>query len=131
MKAIRQLIRTTHRAFVDLFLSSPVYRRTAIVSAIFVLATTLLPIWRIVPLAEASPFIPLHYNIYLGIDRFGPWYSIFLLPALGATLLVVNVIFEAVFFRREHVLSKFFAYATVFSETVLFVAMVLIVLLNL
>jgi len=119
------------RAFVDLFASSPVYRRTAILSALLVAFMTLLPVWRIMPIASDKPFIPLHYNIYLGVDRFGPWYGVFLLPAIGATLLVINVMFEAVFFRREHVLSKFFAYATVFSEIVLFAAMVLIVLLNL
>lgn len=119
------------RALVELMTRQRVYRWTAILSLILVILTALLPLWRIFPQAEAKPYIPLHYNIYLGIDAFGPWYSIFFLPALGAALLIVNILFEALFFRREHVLSKFFAYATVFSEIVLLVAMILIVLLNL
>jgi hypothetical protein len=110
--------------------SSKLYRYTAIVSGTFVLLSFALPAWRIVPIAQSQPYLPLHYNIYFGIDRFGPWYFVFFPAALGAALLLVNLGFEAVFFRREHVLSKFFAVATVFSEVVLFIAVVLIVLLN-
>ncbi len=100
-------------------------------SVIFVLLTVLLPLWRIMPFSEDRPFIPLHYNVHFGIDQFGPWYDIFRIPVLGLVLLVVNIFFQAAFYRREHVLSKFFAIATVVSEFILFVAMVLIVLLNL
>ncbi len=115
----------------DLMRSTPLYRRTALLSALFVLLTLLLPLWRILPLATDRPFIPLHYNVHFGIDQFGPWYDIFRIPALGLALFIVNIFFQAAFYRREHVLSKFFAIATVVSEFILFVAMVLIVLLNL
>ncbi len=115
----------------DLMAASALYRRTAFVSAVLVLLAFVLPLWRIVPLAREQPFIPLHYNIYFGIDRFGPWYYVFAPAALGLALLLVNLVFEAVFFRRERVLSSFFAGATVFGEAVLFVSVVLIVLLNL
>jgi len=131
MVSPRKVIIHLGRSFKELMAASPVYKRTAIVSALLVLLTTLLPLWRVLPQVKESPFIPLHYNIYLGVDSFGPWYSIFVLPGLGLTLLLINLIFEAVFFKREHVLSYFFAYATVFSEVILLVAMILIVLLNL
>lgn len=142
------------RSFGDLMKSSAVYRRTAVASLVFVLLTGLLPLWRILPMALVpndfsdpektfrlfgwapsylfgNLALPLHYNIYSGIDRFGPWYYVFAPAVLGAALLLINLVFEAAFFRREHVLSYFFACATVFAELVLLVAVVLIVLLNL
>jgi hypothetical protein len=118
-------------ALVDLVKTSKFYRRTALASLILVILTFAVPAWKIVPIREAAPFIPLHYNIYIGIDRFGPWYYVFIPGALGLTLLFVNTVFQAVFYRREKVLSGFFAVATVFAELTLFVAMVLSVLLNL
>jgi hypothetical protein len=127
---IRKVFSEMISSLVELMTTHRVYRITAICSAILILLTFLLPVWRIAPQAAQRPFIPLHYNIYLGVDAFGPWYAIFILPCLGAALLFSNILFEAIFFRRERVLSSFFAYATVFSEIVLFVAMVLIVLLN-
>lgn len=130
MKRALHAIQSAGRSLRELLTGSAVYRRTAVLSALLVLATSLLPMWRIVPLAKNQPFIPLHYNIYLGVDNFGPWYAVFVLPGLGLALLLVNIIFEAVFFRREKVLSYFFAYATVFAELLLLAAMVLIVLLN-
>lgn len=131
MVSPRKVFLQLRRSFVEMMKASPVYRRTAVVSALVVLLTVLLPLWRILPQAKDQPFIPLHYNVYVGVDNFGPWYALFVLPGLGITLLFINLVFEAVFFKREHVLSFFFAYATVFAEIVLLIAMILIVLLNL
>jgi hypothetical protein len=131
MSIILKMRRQFHKSFVELMLFHPIYRRSALLSLILVLLTFLLPLWRIAPMVGKQDFIPLHYNIYFGIDRFGPWYYVFVPAALGFTLLVINIIFQAAFFRRESVLSYFFAIATVVVEVVLLVAMIFIVLLNL
>lgn len=131
MRALPTVLNRLASSFADLVRSSALFRWTAAVSLALVILTLALPAWKIAPLSESAPFIPLHYNIYIGIDRFGPWYYAFIPGALGATLLVVNAVFQAVFFRRERVLSSFFAVATVFAESMLFVAIVLTVLLNL
>jgi len=99
------------------------------ISVLFLLGTFFLPVWRILPFAQETPFIALHYNIYLGVDRFGPLNQIFFLPGVGLALLVLNLIIEARFYRQQKTLSLFFAAATPLLEFVLFVAMVLIVLI--
>lgn len=131
LRKVSKSVKHLWDAFRELMGASHLYRVTAILSLIFVILTIALPAWKILPRREELLFIPLHYNIYIGIDRFGPWYHAFIPAVLGATLLFVNVIFEAVFFRRERVLSLFFAVATVLAELVLFVSIVLTVLLNL
>ncbi|TAK03831.1 hypothetical protein EPO34_01575 [Patescibacteria group bacterium] len=131
MPRLRLFLTRIAGSFADLVRSSSVYRRTMIASVLLVAATLALPAWKIVPMRVSEPFIPLHYNVYIGIDRFGPWYYAFIPGVLGATLLVVNTVFQAVFYRRERMLSTFFAVATVFAEGMLCVAMVLTVLLNL
>lgn len=103
---------------------------TTAFSVFFLGATTALPIWRILPLEAESPFIALHYNIYLGVDRFGPIWHIFFLPALGLLFLVLNLLIEAWAYRTQKPLSFFFAVATPFLQLVLLSAMVLIVLIN-
>ncbi len=104
---------------------------SAMVSFLFLALTIALPVWRIVPLAGENPFIPLHYNIYLGIDRFGAWKEIFWLPAVGAFLFILNLFLQAWVFRREKFFATLFAFSTVVIEMILFLAMSLIVLLNL
>ncbi|MEI6510767.1 MAG: hypothetical protein WCO25_01860 [Candidatus Uhrbacteria bacterium] len=115
----------------DLLKTSKLYRRTTIVSGVLLLMTFALPAWRILPIASTTPFIPLHYNVYMGIDESGPWQQVFVLPAIGLALLVINTIFQIFLSKREKVLSTFFAVATVATEAILLVSMVLIVLLNL
>lgn len=102
-----------------------------VLSILFLLLDTALPIWRIVPLSSTRPYIPLHYNIYLGVDQLGSWYQIFLLPALGLVLFLFNLILQTVAFRKEKLLATMLAVATVLIEGLLLFAMALIVLLNL
>jgi hypothetical protein len=131
MRRLSNLFRNLLRSLADLWQAHPGYRVSAIASAVLAFLSFALPLWRVVPAARQQAFIPLHYNIYFGVDRFGPWYYVFVPAALGFTLLVMNLAFQAVFFRRERILSKFFAVATVISEIALFASVVFIVLLNL
>lgn len=102
-----------------------------VLSLLFIVLTTALPVWRIVPLSSSRPYIPLHYNIYLGVDRLGSWYEIFALPVLGLCLFLFNLILQTIAFRKEKLLATMLAIATVLIEGLLLFAMALIVLLNL
>lgn len=114
-----------------MYAKSPLVRWAFWLSLVLLAATTALPIVRILPLAQASPFIALHYNIYLGVDRFGSLWHIFFIPLLGLLFLVVHLTAQAAFFRPQKTLALFFAAATPLLQFILLVAMTLIVLINL
>jgi hypothetical protein len=122
------------KQFLKLFrelIKQNLFSRWAILLSIFLFFLTLaLPIWRIVPIASTQPFIPLHYNVYFGVDRFGHWYSIFVLPILGFLFLILNSALQVHFASREKILTRFFAVSTVFLELIFLLAIVLIILLN-
>lgn len=109
------------------------YFQIAILGGLFVLiCTALLPIWRLFPMGlQAKPAIPLHYNIYSGIDLFGPWWYIFMIPAIGLIIFIFNLLCAVAIWRREKVLSYFYIGVSAGSQLILFVAMVFVVLLNL
>lgn len=130
MNIVARAITHTYKTYVEMLTSSKFYRRTLIASLLFLMGLIALPIWKILPIAETQEFIPLHYNIYFGVDRFGHFYQVFVLPAIGLALFIINTIFQAVFYHREHVLSYFFAVTTLIAELSLFASMVFIVLLN-
>ena len=96
----------------------------------FIAATFLLPYFRIIPFIEENNFIPLHYNIYFGIDQFGPWYYVFMPALLGLIFYLGNLIFQSRFYKREPFLSKFFSMTSVCVELIFFSAIVFITLLN-
>lgn len=114
----------------DLFRASRLYFLSALASILLVAGMIAIPLYRLLPVLQGTTYIPLHYNIYFGVDQFGPWYHVFILPGLGATLFLLNLMFEGVYFREEHVLAKFFAVSTVVAEFILFASVVFIVLLN-
>jgi hypothetical protein len=131
---MRRLLQHTGRiraVLGDLWNTSPQYRWTFVASTVLVVATAALPAWRLLPDIMDAGFIPLHYNIYFGIDQFGPWYGVFLPAGLGTIIVFVNVTAAAMFFRTEHLLALFLAWATVTANAVLLVSTIFTITLNL
>jgi len=77
-----------------------------------------------------SNLIPLHYNIYFGIDLFGPWYRIFLLPAVGLVFLAVNSFLGVKLFHKEKILSYFLIGSGSLMQIILIVAALFIILIS-
>lgn len=99
-------------------------------SLALVVLTALLPLWRLWPLLVAQQDLSLHYNTTFGVDLIGPWYQIFLLPAIGLGVLFANLIFGRQLYAKEKLLTVFFAAGSLATQAVLFFAMILITLLN-
>lgn len=130
MSRTRKNAKQFFKSLRDLLRHGRFARWTLIVSFLLLAITFILPVWRIMPLAKTQPFIPLHYNIYFGVDRFGPWYHAFILPALGLLFLIISLIMQIRFFKTEKMLATFFAISTLFLELTFLVAMGLLILLN-
>ncbi len=73
--------------------------------------------------------IPLHYNIYFGIDFFGPWYWLFLLPALGLGIIVGNFLM-ALFFYSQKILGYFLITGSMVIQIFLSLAWLAIMTIN-
>lgn len=107
------------------------YVWTLVSSVVLFLLTLALPLWRIVPMASSKPFIPLHYNVLFGIDRFGAWYQIFWIPAFCFVVLIANLLLAALIYHKEKLMSTLLMIGSLTVQLILLCSMVLIVLVNL
>ncbi len=132
MRATRLRLSVAAAHVRDLFSRAPSYRRLAALSALLVAASAALPAWKVAPqvVGTQTLFVPLHYNVYFGVDQFGPWQGLFLPAAVGLGVLLVNIGVQAAFQRSERMLAQFFAWTTLFLEAVLCASALLMVLLN-
>lgn len=89
-----------------------------------------LVLWRIMPPAGVEPYVPLHYNVYFGIDQFGPWWNALMLPSLAAVFTGLNVSLAALFHSREPLLVSFLLGAALAVNVFLTAGVFLILLLN-
>lgn len=108
--------------FTPLF-GNPVRRRERI---LIVMAGVLnLGLWVFLSwkLRQLPATIPLHYNIYFGIDLIGPWYQLFVLPGLGFFTLLLNTILARVF-SQEPMLSAFLLWTALLTQLIFFAAAV-------
>lgn len=68
------------------------------------LLTWIILIWKIKPSTEP---IPLHYNIYLGIDLIGNWKLVYILPGSGLIIYFINLIISYIIYKRIKLISYF------------------------
>ncbi len=74
--------------------------------------------------------VPLHYNIFVGIDAFGPWWMLFEIPAEALVIAVANGIIAATFLKKKSMLALALWIATLFIGILSLIALVRIVLIN-
>lgn len=58
--------------------------------------------WQIQPQEE---FVFLHYNVLFGVDRVGPWWFVFLYPAIGTLIQCVHIVVGWIFFDTERLVA--------------------------
>lgn len=109
----------------------PVVRKiaTSVFGISWVLGVGLL-CWRILPLVYGRDSVPLHYNIYVGIDAFGPWWMLFEVAVLSLAIALVNALFAATLLKKRPMLALATWSVTLFVGILALMALVRIVLIN-
>lgn len=100
------------------------------VSLVFVVLSIALPLWRLFPDLYGKEFIPLHYNIHYGVDWTGVWWQIFVYPASGALLCILNTTLALFLVKKEPMLARVVLVSTVILTAFLLCSTVFVVLMN-
>ncbi|MEA1937321.1 MAG: hypothetical protein U9N04_04395 [Patescibacteria group bacterium] len=75
--------------------------------------------------------IILHYNLFFGVDYLGSYNEIYLLPAVGATIIILNTILGCLLYERGKLASYFLVFNIFIVQLFLLLAGYLIVEINL
>ncbi len=67
--------------------------------------------------------IPLHYNIFFGIDRVGLWYETFYYPAFALLLMLVNFVIGSYLFPKDKYLSYYLCYISTLCNAIVFLSL--------
>lgn len=108
--------------------SKPFFLIVFILSSLIIACTAILPAWQLLPDIQERIAIPLHYNIHFGVDLFGAWWRIFLVPLSGLVILLVNYASAIILWERERVLSYFLVSVALLIQILLFISMIFTVL---
>lgn len=109
----------------------PYIRISGLISFIFLALCIALPIWQLLPEIRSQGAIPLHYNIYFGVDWYGVWWKVFTVPFIGGLLILINTIFTLLYVQKDFTLICILWTETALCEFILLIAMTFIILLNL
>ncbi len=71
--------------------------------------------------------IPLHYNIYFGVDLLGDKQEIFKLSFIASLIFLINFVLSFIIYHKEKLLSYFFVFSGVLVQVMLFIFSLLII----
>ncbi len=88
--------------FFKKFIPHPLWRNWI---ALVILGLTLvlnITLWLILKkgIKPTSDLIPISYTIF-GINKWGRWYEVFILPAMGLLILLLNLILSFIIYKKE------------------------------
>ena len=75
--------------------------------------------------------IILHYNLFFGVDYLGGYNEIYLIPTVGAIIIIINTVLGYLLYERERLASYFLAFNIFIVQLFLLLAGYLIVEINL
>lgn len=85
----------------------------------------LLILWR---LPISINWIPLHFNTFFGIDWIGPWIQIFIYPALGLAIIIINLLINILVFLKEKYISFLLNYSALITQFIIFTGLIIILI---
>ena len=70
----------------------------------------------------AQAVVPLHYTIYFGVDRLGPWSDRLFLPAFGLLVILINAAVGYRVYSRQRMLGYILLWGCTGIQLILLVA---------
>lgn len=80
--------------------------------------------------APADMEIVLNHNIYFGITLLGPWRRLAIIPLLGLTIFLVNLLSAYFLFHKNKLAAGYLLYGASLAQVFLAVAMLVKILVN-
>ena len=124
-------IKNLSQSFTWLMFKDNFFRVNFFLSIIFNFLIWVVIAWKFIPLVTPGEPLPLHFNIYFGIDFIGEWYKLLFIPLLGIIFIFTNFILADIAYLRDKIVSYFLIGASVFAQIILFLAVYMIILINL
>ncbi|MEA2088888.1 MAG: hypothetical protein U9O55_03560 [Patescibacteria group bacterium] len=88
-------------------------------------------IWiNLLRIKKVGEMIPLHYNVYFGIDYIGDWHKIFIVPLIGIIILIINFLLALLIYYKDKFISYILVFTVLFVQIILFLASLSIVWIN-
>lgn len=124
-------IKNLSQSFTWLMFKDNFFRVNFFLSIFFNFLIWIVIAWKFIPLVTPGEPLPLHFNIYFGIDFIGEWYKLLFIPLLGIIFIFTNFILADIAYLRDKIVSYFLLGASVFAQIILFLAVYMIILINL
>lgn len=81
-------------------------------------------------MVEPGSIVPLHYNIYFGVDYVGKWYWVYFLPGFGTVAFILNAVLAYKERRESPVFSDMLSVTYFAVAFFVAVAMFFVLLIN-
>ncbi len=92
------------------------------------LANLLIWLWLGLVIRPTGESVPLHYNIYFGIDKIGNSYQLYWLPLFGLIIILFNLLLGSLIAVANRSAERYLAWLSLFCQVGLGLALFLLII---
>ena len=100
------------------------------VGLLFLIPIWIIPFWLLRDVVPAGELLPLHYNVYLGVDYAGPWYVSLFFPGFATIVLILNTVIAARLRKESKLLANTLVVSAMFVSILTLLALFFVLVLN-
>ncbi len=110
----------------------PYWRQREVARVLFLSAVINLSMWAYLYANRIESDYPiiLHYNLFLGVDLLGDYDMIYMLPAIGSILFVMNAMLGQFFYKIERLASYMLTFNILAIQSILMLSCYLLIQTN-
>lgn len=96
--------------------------------AVSLLANVLIWLWLYFFIKPAGDSVPLHYNIYFGIDEIGKGIKLYLQPLFGLIIILINILLASFVFKTNKKIVYYLGYLSIICQLGFAMALFLLII---
>ncbi len=105
-------------------------RITLGLALLFLIPIWAIPFWLLRDVVAPGELLPLHYNVYLGVDYAGPWYASLFFPGFATVVLILNTVIAARLRKESKLLANTLTVSALFVSMFTLLALFFVLVLN-
>ena len=101
-----------------------------IVALLVLIPIWVIPFWLLRDVVPPGELLPLHYNVYLGVDYAGPWYVSLFFPGFATIVLILNTVIATRLRKESKLLANTLVVSAMFVSILTLLALFFVLVLN-
>lgn len=105
-------------------------RVVLLIACVFLIPAWVIPFWLLKDIVAPGELLPLHYNVYLGVDFVSVWYTSLYFPGFATGVVLTNGVLAMRWRAQSPLLANILLFSALIISALVVLALFFVLVLN-